>query len=150
MDERGRRLRDIVGFTGVVLSLLFVGWEIRDNTKVARGQTRVELTALNNQFLDRLGSDPDFAELWRTAWLPGVELDESEEFRVELVMMQFLRLLENVHLQYQEGLIGEEALDSYGFFGFEQFMAHPRFSEIWDPRQVSFDPLFADFLDSLR
>ncbi len=131
----------------MVASLLFVGWEIRQNTQVARGQTRIELTALNNEFLARLG-DPEFSEVWRRAWLEGEELTEPEEWRVQLVTLQYLRLLENVHLQYQEGLIDREALDSYGFFGFrEQFMTHPRFPPIWEARRESFDPEFATFLE---
>jgi hypothetical protein len=138
----------VVGFTGVVVSLLFVGWEVRQNTRVARAQTRVELTALNNEFLDRVGTDPEFAELWRRAWSEDQEVSESQAFRVELVMLQYLRILENVHLQYQEGLIDRDALDGYGFFGFrEQFMAHPRFPMIWDSRRVSFDPEFVSFLE---
>lgn len=129
------------------MSLLFVGWEIRQNTQVARGQTRTELTALNNEYLARLG-DPEFSEVWRRAWQEGEELSKGEEFRVELATLQYLRLLENVHLQYQNGLIDQEALDSYGFFGFrEQFMAHPRFPGIWEPRRVSFDPEFVAFLE---
>ncbi len=53
-----------------------------------------------------------------------------------------------MHLQYQEGLLDEDALDSYGFWGFrEQFMIHPRFPALWEPRRVSFDPEFVAFLE---
>jgi hypothetical protein len=143
----GKAVRETLGFLAVVAGLVFVGLEIRQNTQVARGQTRIELTALNNEFLRTVG-DPEFAETWRRAWIPGEELGEPEEFRVELVTLQYLRLLENVHLQHQEGLIDREALDSYGFWGFrEQFMAHPRFPLIWEPRRVSFDPEFVAFLE---
>ena len=149
MSEGKERLRAVIGVVSVVLSLLFVGWEIRQNTKVARGQTRVELTALNNEFLERIRSDPEFSELWRTAWLDEGVLDDGAEYRIEFMMMQYLRLLENVHLQYQEGLLDRDALDSYGFLGFdEQFMGHPRFSRIWEPRRDSFDPEFVAFLES--
>ena len=146
--ESALRLREVVGVLSVVLSLLFVGWEIRQNTKVARGQTRVELTAMNNEFLERIRSDPEFSELWRTAWLDEAILDEAAEYRIEFMMMQYLRLLENVHLQYQEGLLDREALDSYGFLGFDDlFISHPRFARIWEPRQASFDPAFVAFLE---
>ena len=60
----GKAIRETVGFLAVVASLVFVGMEIRQNTQVARGQTRIELTALNNEFLARLG-DPEFSEVWR-------------------------------------------------------------------------------------
>ena len=148
-SRQTRQVRDIIGFTGIVLSLVFVGWEIRENTKVARGQTRVELTALNNEYLHRIASDTDLSEIWRRAWITGEQLTQSEEFRVRLILQQFLRLLENVHLQYQEGLIDENALNSYGFFGFrEQFMDHPRFREIWEPRLATYDPNFVEYLES--
>lgn len=147
MVDRRNAIRETLGFLGVVISLLFVGWEIRQNTQVARGQTRTELTALNNEFLARLG-DPEFVEVWQRAWQESEDLSEGEEFRVELATLQYLRLLENVHLQYQNGLIDQEALDSYGFFGFrEQFMTHPRFPRIWEPRRISFDPEFVGFLE---
>ena len=146
-----RQVRDFIGFTGIVLSLVFVGWEIRDNTKVAKGQTRAELTALNNEYLRRIAGDSELSEIWQRAWKAEEQLTESEEFRARLILMQFIRLLENVHLQYQEGLIDEKALDSYGFLGFrEQYMDHPIFREIWAPRIGTYDPLFVEYIEVLR
>ena len=151
MAERKGAVRDTLGFIGVVLSLLFVGWEVRENTKVARGQTRVELTALNNDFLGQITGDSGFSELWRRAWIVRDELSDADEFRVELMTIQLLRTLENVHLQFQEGLIDEDALISYGFLGFnELYMSHPRFTQLWEFRSVSFDAEFVDYLEALR
>lgn len=148
-SQKRSGVREVVGVASVVISLLFVGWEIRQNTKVARGQTRLELTALNNEFLERIRSDSEFSEIWRTAWNTEETLDEAAEYRIEFMMMQYLRLLENVHLQYQEGLLDPDALASYGFLGFyDQFMAHPRFPSIWEGRRVAFDPEFVSFLES--
>ena len=35
----GKAIRETLGFLAVVASLVFVGFEIRQNTQVARGQT---------------------------------------------------------------------------------------------------------------
>lgn len=42
--------KELLAALGVVLSLIFVGYEIRQNTAVARGQARQELAALNQDF----------------------------------------------------------------------------------------------------
>ena len=47
----GKDLRDAVGLLAVVAGLVFVGFEIQQNTAVARGQTRQELAI---QFQDWL------------------------------------------------------------------------------------------------
>jgi len=149
LSQRRGSLKELAGVVSVVLSLLFVGWEIRQNTSVAKAQTRVELTALNNEFLERIRSDPEFSEIWRNAWLSEETLDAPAEYRIEFMLMQFLRLLENVHLQHQQGLLEREALRSYGFLGFDQiFLVHPRFERIWQHRRASFDPDFVAFLES--
>ncbi|HLE34231.1 MAG TPA: hypothetical protein VJB38_16625 [Bacteroidota bacterium] len=42
--------KETVAIAGVILSLLFVAYEIRQNTQVARAQARHELAALNQQW----------------------------------------------------------------------------------------------------
>ena len=81
MSQKNSGLKEVVGVASVVISLLFVGWEIRQNTKVARGQTRLELTALNNEFLERIRSDPEFSEIWRTAWNTEQVLDDAASIK---------------------------------------------------------------------
>jgi hypothetical protein len=49
----------------VILSLLFVGFEIRQNTAVARGQARHALAELNQEW--RSGFDPAFVEFFEDA-----------------------------------------------------------------------------------
>ena len=43
--------KEAVAAAGVILSLLFVAYEIRQSTQVARAQARQELAALNQQWL---------------------------------------------------------------------------------------------------
>ena len=58
--------------------------------------------------LRQITGEAEFAELWRRAWIVREQLSDADEFRVELTLIQFLRTLENVHLQFQEGLIDED------------------------------------------
>ncbi len=157
-SESGR-FRDwveIIATIGVVLSLLFVGYEIRQNTAMARGQARQELASLNQEWLLTLGQDAEYEALWYDAWVawtdpeyvPDVPLTEAEGRRAWYVMTMHLRRLENVYFQYREGLVDESALESYGFTSVEIFRTEP-FRSYWNEfnGRAGFDPDFAAFLD---
>jgi hypothetical protein len=157
-SDRFRGWVEIVATVGVVVSLLFVGYEIRQNTSMARGQARQELAALNQEWLLTLGQDAEFATLWLKVWGGGegsaenpevfAQLSDIEYQRAWYIMTMHLRRLENVYFQYREGLVDESALRSYGFAHVELFR-RPQFHYYWveTNSREGFDPDFVRFLE---
>ena len=141
-------IREAFAFMGVAASLVFVGLEVRQNTAATRGQTRQELAALNQEWLTLLTADLEFSELFERAWEAGGEIAPSEEYRVEMMMVLEVRRLENVFFQYQEGLVDESALRSYGLQDMD--MADPRFQRWWVDKgwRAAFHPDFVEFLET--
>lgn len=159
MGDRSGRIKDqveIVAAVGVIVSLLFVGFEIRQNTAVARGQARQDLASLNQEWLLTMAQDPDFEALWHEAWIAdpaspeddSAELTAAEERRAWFIMTMHLRRLENVYLQYREGLVDASALNSYGFASVAIFR-RPQFNRYWYERNArnGFDDGFVAFLE---
>jgi hypothetical protein len=142
-------LRETVGVLGVVSSLLFVGLEIRQNTAVARGQARQALAEINDEWLSHLTVDLEYSDLWYRAWETEGDIREGEEFRVQMMMTQFVRRLENVYFQYREGLVDESALRSYGLQDFNGLFSTPRFEEWWiaGAWREAFHPDFVAFVE---
>ena len=140
---------EIVATIGVILSLLFVGYEIRQNTSLARRQARQELAAPNQEWLLTLGQDAEYEALWNS-WLPRSDatLTEAQERRAWYVMTMHLRRLENVYFQYREGLVDESALQSYGFAAVGIFHTSA-FRDYWidQDTRAGFDPDFVAFLE---
>lgn len=160
MDDHSapiKRWVEIVTGVGVVVSLLFVGFEIRQNTAVARGQARQELAALNQEWLLTMAQDPAFESLWNKAWgasplsseSRAVELSDAEARRAWFIMTMHLRRLENVYLQYREGLVDASALNSYGFASVSVFR-RPQFRHYWHEQnaRAGFDDDFVAFLET--
>ena len=141
-------VREVVGFLGVAASLLFVGLEIRQNTAAARGQTRQDLAALNQEWLTLLAADSAFSELYFRAWSEDGEVAPHELRRVEFMIVLEMRRLENVFFQHREGLVDDSALQSYGLQDLD--IAHPRFREWWVDQgwRSAFDPEFVSFQES--
>jgi len=143
--------KELVAALGVVLSLLFVGYQIRQNTLVARGQTRQNLATLNQQWLILQSQDAEFHELWRRAWIASdTTLSSSDSARANFMMLLNLRRLENVYFQFSEGLVDESALRSYGLQPSAAILSvyrGPRFRAYWEKTRESFHPGFVRFFE---
>jgi len=108
--------KELLTAGGVIASLVFVGLEISQNTSATRGQTRTELAALNQEWLFLI-SNPEINTNFGRMWILNDEenMDAMEINQANLLMVSNIRRLENVYYQYEEGLVDESALDSYGF-----------------------------------
>ena len=58
---------EIFGAVAIVVSLVFVGIQIRDNTKATHAATFQDHMGYEIDFVSRVGSDPDLARIWETA-----------------------------------------------------------------------------------
>ena len=121
-----RSVSEVAALLSVLVGLVFVGVEIRNNTAVARAESRREASAENIGFLMRIIEDPELNLLWRDDWtLEWFEgLSSEDQGRVVLLTISMMLRLENVYLQYSEGLLNESALLAYG-------MTQPKVTETW-------------------
>lgn len=145
-----RGIGEGIGVIGVVLSLVFVGTEIRQNTLASRAQARQELAAQNWDFLLRLAEDDELAELWSREWttefLDG--LSPESAFKASLSAIALLTRLEGVYLQTAEGLLDEEALSGYGMI--QPRFEDPGFRALWGRVRDTFNPRFRDYFEELH
>ena len=113
--QRGRTIAEIVAAIGVILSLVVVAWEIRQNTGSIRAQTRQQLSDASANFNLSLATT-DLGPLW-SRFASGDSLTDAETAQLGPARVTAVRNLENVYLQTQEGVIDESALVSYGWRG---------------------------------
>ena len=117
---------EVVGLFAVVLSLLFVGWEVKQAKDIAIGaeyQVRADTqiafvanTLENQRLVERFG------EFWRPAYIETAQsmtnsddlLEQFEDFShyelglEHLARLQYLFMEQNHYLQYKQGLMSEE------------------------------------------
>ena len=97
MGDRSRiQWVELVATIGVLVSLVFVGFELRQNTAVARAQARNDLAALGQELLLVLGQDSAANRAWRITWIDE-ELSEpsateaSQAYYMMIAMIRRLR-----------------------------------------------------------
>jgi hypothetical protein len=145
------RIGRVAGSLGVILSLVFVGLQVRQAATLARAQTRQALSESNAQALQPIAENRDLARAWSLRFLPNApdsgRLNRTDSLQTAAVMFALLRHVENVYLQYREGVIDESVLGSYGFRENALFIT-PAFASYWESLKISFDERFVTAFDA--
>ena len=99
----GKAVRETLGFIGVMASLVFVGLEIRQNTTVARAQTRDSITEKQIETIGWQATSPQLAAL-HVRVMDGEELSGADASQFGSWVVGQLREWENSHYQFEAGL----------------------------------------------
>ena len=88
-SSRFRRLAELVGVIGLILSLVFVGLEVRQNTRVAKAEAYRAFATQVSEWYSRM-TDPEFAELVNRA-MGGASLTSSDRIQIFAFHMVLFR-----------------------------------------------------------
>ncbi len=142
-------IREAVAAVGVILSLLFVGLELRQNTLAVRATALNDLATGSREWTLAIASNPALAAVM-ASWLAGDSLGRTERLMAVSTVIALLRNVENVFLQVEAGAVDESALVSYGFGGVGGPFASPHFAEYWETRKGNYDLNFVLAFDAER
>lgn len=146
MTARFTRLERYLSALAVVTSLAFVGWETRQNTVALRAQTRQALSDASRENTLALANDAELMRIFASYLADPMDsaepsLTEVEREQATMYLWALIRNAENVFYQSQEGVIGADALGTYGFVG--AFFRRPNFPVHWERMRIWFNPDFA-------
>lgn len=106
-------IAEIVGGVAIVLSLLFVGIQIRASNKVAQSAMYQENVTAEIGIAELIGSDPELTRLYNAAWTGGWDLLQPEEAaQAQYLLLTTVRLWEAYYLQYSSGTLSEAGWSS--------------------------------------
>ena len=100
---------EIISAIAVVVSLIFVGLEIRKNTQTTEAATFQASVAHDLELLLKMGDDPKIANTFFTYRDRPDELSEEEQFQGAHLMAATIRHVENLYLQYKKGMLSEDS-----------------------------------------
>ena len=142
-------IAEIVGTVAVVLSLVYVGAQVRQNTRATRLATAQNLSRDMREQLLPLYDDSEFSKLYFDGMKDVESLTGEERFRLNVYTMSYLRAMENTYYQYQNGAVDE--------YVWESFVANMKFTKnipsttaFWRDRQHIFAEEFRNFFDELQ
>ncbi len=139
-----RETAEVLGVIGVIATLIFVAFEIRQNTSAVRSAT---IQAISEQSYDsnyRLAENPDLLALIRKS--DNQEpLTESERDQIFTWWNAILRLNQNRYQQFRLGVLDDATIFEVG--GRSSVYQGSSFAEYWEATKQSHSVEFQRFVE---
>ena len=139
----------IIGSIGVVLSLIFVGLQIRQNTNVLQrnehNSTMTQWTVVRMA----IAQNRDIAELM-TSGLQGGALDAADQLRLEQMLQEQAWAAFHIWDRTQRGVFPKGTFEQTGGALLSQILTTPRGETWWrDAKHIGFVPGFVADVDAV-
>jgi hypothetical protein len=144
--EKWALIAEIAGAMAVVISLVYVGAGIRQNTDAIMSANHQSLLAMDIE-KNSWFRDPDFAALYESA-LTDIDSLSSPQFRqFSTFVSDQLNIWENVYVAHEKGLIEDNIWAGYDQFYSSQ-MRLASYRLIWERNKGGWTGEFAQHVES--
>ena len=139
---------EIIGAAGVIASLVFVGWQIRTNTKTTRLHMHEQVTQTLLSLLSSVLQDPEaFNAGLRSKSSDFESLTEKQKMFFFATMLGFFKHYELMHVQYRHGVMDQDTWDAWSEH-IRMYFHQPGAQAWWSLRKATFVPAFREYLES--
>lgn len=142
-----RRVFEYVTAVGVIVSIVFVGLELRQNTAAVRGATYQELAATSAELTLALANDGDLAGIFVRWGADPDSLSADEALRINVYLLGVGRNMENAFQQARVGTITDDLWLGY-LATYRRFASMPGFGQFWAASRAHFTTEFRAYVDS--
>lgn len=132
-------IAEIISAFAIVISLVFVGVEIRGNTESSKASTYQSMIDLSHDRLIAVAQSRDLAELSQSNW---DDLDSVDQVRLIFWMRDWWRTNENAFIQYSRGVVGENE-----WIGYRSLMCGGDLDSSWESHRNQLSPDFVVFIE---
>ena len=154
--QRRALTAEIIGGAAIVISLLFVGYEVRQSTKEAALNRKALEVAAHQSLMESIASlndpmirDPELVKIWEKS-KRSEPLTDLERARLAFILNTTLRHGDMAYFQFRNGMISEETLRSVLRIVRGRLVGHPGNLELWnDMKHRRFSKDYADYVDAM-
>lgn len=141
------QIGDFLGGIGVIVSLVYVALQVRDNTEAQRND-------IEARTLERLGSmqremavNPELCALYNKGLRDTKKLDLQEKIRFTWWCTEFFSAIEFLHQKHRQGMISEGIWWRWDQT-FRWWLCFPGIVTYWESKPTPFSPEFSSYVES--
>jgi len=137
---------EAVGAVAVVVSLVYLMIQLRQNTRTIRSATYQSIVATAAACNQTLTQNKELARVMRLGGRDPSQLDADEQVQFSFLGLQFFDIFENLYLQHAHGILEEDYWRSRcrSFFG---LFDNPGFRDLWSKTKHNYSSRFREFVD---
>lgn len=148
MLETLGNLGDFVGGLGVLVSLVYLAVQIRQNTVATRADSYQDAVAAANEWSREVGARPEVCQMLIDGFGDYDGLPDLEKMQFNLLMASYFRNMENLHAKYASGVIDEQVWQGWAN-RLRVFLDAPGVAAFWRDNRSAFAADFRRHLDEL-
>jgi len=136
---------EFVGGIAVIVSLVYLAIQIRQNTQSQRAATFQAVTDSISE-LTQIGIDPELGRIFTVGLQGSGSLSETEERQFHFMLLNGMRRFENAHLQWRSGVLSDEQFEGFRN-GNARILLSPGGRKWWPLWQDHFSAPFREFVN---
>ena len=106
--EQASYLAEIIGVIAVIISIIYLGFQVKQNTKViALGTVHSICSAFREQY-ENISTDKQVADVFLRGLVDTDEIDGAELMQFHAIMHDLFRVYEDSFYQYKQGALDPE------------------------------------------
>lgn len=141
-------IAEVVGALAIVISLIYVGVQVTDNTAAIRSTATNDATATMQAWYLEMGSNRQASDVWFDGISSHVPIDTHDEFQYMMSMHSAMMGMQNSYLLSQEGTIDVEFREATTR-AIVAVKDLPGMDRYWRQRKEFFHADFAEYVDEL-
>ena len=142
-------LVEIIGGISIIISLIFVGIQLRENSKATRSATAAATVSELTSFYSNLGNSEQGSRVFYEFMVRPDSLSETERFQAIMNAHGVMLTIQNSYYLVKEGTLDEEIMNSV-MGSVLATKDNPGFKVFWNARRDLFFEEFQAYIDSLR
>jgi hypothetical protein len=139
---------EIVSALGLVVSLVYVGVQVTDNTSATRSATASTASTELIDWYEHVSSDPELMDLWLRGVMEPDSLDSRDELRFVFLLHSVILQFQNNYYLVEEGTLDEKMLISITN-NMSAIRGTPGFELYWSLRKTLLYPEYRAFVEEL-
>jgi hypothetical protein len=141
-------LAEILGAVAVIVSLIYVGYQVNVNTSAIRSAAANDASVAMQTWYLEMGSNRQSSDMWFNAMTSPEPLATHDEFQFMMMMHAVLLGMQNSYLLSREGTIDVEFREGITI-AIVAVKDLPGMRRFWRQRKGFFHSGFAEYVDGL-
>jgi hypothetical protein len=138
----------LIASLGVIVSLFYLGAQVRQNTRSARAVVVDSLARSMHELAFEIAKNDDLLKLAISLqdWNNATELERA---RYASFILGYFKLFENAWFQMRKGTLERDQWEGYDAF-LRSVWVHPTVKTWWSMRRTFFAPGFREYVESCK
>ncbi len=141
-------LAEIVSAFALIISLLYVAHEVKQNTKATKATTFQAINDAEDQYWSSLSSNKELSIIWNQGLKNGMSsLNTDEQTQFTISIRRLIYMFQNVHYQRRKDVVDDEMWDAW-VASLDEFLTEPGFQDVIQLTKPHLSSYFIELIDS--